>query len=70
MVLDWPFPHQKEIIRKYLKDTNEFDSDEPVQNAGSQILDEVVFVGAGAGGGFVNTQELHVMKYKEACRQR
>ena len=27
---------------------------------------EVAFVGAGLGGGFTNTQELHVMKHDEA----
>ena len=27
---------------------------------------EVAFIGAGLGGGFRNTQELHVMKYNEA----
>ena len=27
---------------------------------------EVAFIGAGLGGGFRNTQELHVMKYDEA----
>ena len=25
-------------------------------------------VGAGVGGGFINTQELHVIKYKEAMQ--
>ena len=28
--------------------------------------DEIYLVGAGMGGGFINTQELHVMEYKEA----
>ena len=28
--------------------------------------DELAAVGAGIGGGFINTKELHVMKYKEA----
>jgi hypothetical protein len=27
---------------------------------------ELNLIGAGIGGGFVNTKELHVMKYKEA----
>ena len=30
---------------------------------------EISMVGAGIGGGFVNTQELHVMKYDEAMKQ-
>jgi hypothetical protein len=29
-------------------------------------LSETAFVGAGIGGGFVDTSELHVMKFKEA----
>jgi hypothetical protein len=29
-------------------------------------MSEMAFVGAGIGGGFVDTNELHVMKYKEA----
>ena len=29
---------------------------------------EVVCVGAGLGGGFENTKELHVMKYKKAMK--
>ncbi len=31
-------------------------------------LNEFGAVGAGLGGGFDNTQELHVMKYKEAMK--
>ena len=31
-------------------------------------MHEVAMVGAGVGGGFNNTQELHVMKYKEAMK--
>jgi hypothetical protein len=30
---------------------------------------EYNLVGAGLGGGFSNTNELHVMKYKEAMQQ-
>ena len=33
-------------------------------------LNEVAFVGAGIGGGFENTTELHVMKYKEAMASK
>jgi hypothetical protein len=29
---------------------------------------EMGFMGAGIGGGFINTQELHVMKYNEAMK--
>ena len=32
--------------------------------------DEIIAIGAGIGGGFTNTQELHVMKYKEAMRTK
>jgi hypothetical protein len=43
------------------------------ENAGeygcvSAVLSEYGHVGAGLGGGFGNTQELHVTKYKEAMR--
>ena len=34
--------------------------------AGSLIRDQIASIGAGVGGGFSNTQELHDMKYKEA----
>ena len=34
--------------------------------AGSTVHDEIIGVGAGVGGGFLNTQELKVMKYDEA----
>ena len=32
---------------------------------GSLIKDEIALIGAGVGGGFTNTHELHVMKYRE-----
>jgi hypothetical protein len=31
-----------------------------------QELNEMALIGAGIGGGFVNTKELHVMNYNEA----
>ena len=49
-----------------LKKFNEFDSNEATSSTGSEIRDEIALIGAGVGGGFTNTQELHVMKYKEA----
>ena len=33
---------------------------------GEFITNEITCVGAGIGGGFSNTKELHVMKYKQA----
>ena len=51
-----------------LKEINEFGIRVIATMAGSLIRDEIALIGAGAsvGGGFSNTQELHVMKYKEA----
>ena len=49
-----------------LKKFNEFDGSDKTSRTGSLIRDEIVLIGAGVGGGFTNTQELHVMKYKEA----
>ena len=34
-----------------------------------KIRDEIAGIGAGIGGGFENTKELHVMKYNEAMQQ-
>jgi hypothetical protein len=31
-------------------------------------LSEMALIGAGIGGGFVNTEELHVMNYNEAIK--
>ena len=33
-------------------------------------MNEMALVGAGIGGGFVDTNELHVMKYKEAMARK
>ena len=33
---------------------------------GEFVAEEITCVGAGIGGGFANTKELHVMKYKQA----
>ena len=52
-----------------LGETNEFDDDEPAKTARSQIQHEISMVGSGVGGGFTDTQELHVMKYKEAMHE-
>ena len=38
--------------------------------AGLNIKDDMTAVGAGVGGGFTNTQELQVMKYKEAMKTK
>ena len=47
---------------------NDFEDSEVAQLAGSQITQEICGVGAGVGGGFKDTHELHVMKYKEAMK--
>jgi hypothetical protein len=41
-----------------------------VLREGEFIPDEVNCVGAGIGGGFVNTKELHVMKYQQAMETK
>ena len=33
---------------------------------GSLIREEITLIGVSGGGGFSNTQELHVMQHKEA----
>ena len=48
-----------------LKAFNGFDGSDETSRTGSSIRDEIVLIGAGVGGGFTNTQELHVMKYKK-----
>ena len=63
----------KESEMKYystLKEINGFDKDEVVAMAGSSIKEDIAGIGAGVGGGFNNTQELHVMKYKEAMKTK
>ena len=35
-------------------------------NEGGSIATDMNCIGAGIGGGFVNTKELHMMKYKQA----
>ena len=49
---------------------NGFDNEEVVVMAGSSIKDDITAVGAGVGGGFTNTQELQVMKYKESMKTK
>ena len=49
-----------------LADADDFDESEETRSTNSDIQKEIAAVGAGVGGGFNNTQELHVMKYKEA----
>ena len=49
-----------------LKEIDGFDGNDGATMTGSSIKDEIALIGAGVGGGFTNTQELHVMKYKEA----
>ena len=38
--------------------------------AGSNIKDNMTAIGPKVGGVFTNTQELHVMKYKEAMKTK
>ena len=47
---------------------NDFDNDEVAMTAGADITNEIATIGAGVGGGFKDTHELHVMKYKEAMK--
>ena len=49
-----------------LKEIDDFDGNDLAAMTGSRIKDEIALIGAGVGGGFNNTKELHVMKYKEA----
>ena len=49
-----------------LKEINEFGTNEAITMTGASIEDDIATVGAGVGGEFTNTHELHVMKYKEA----
>jgi hypothetical protein len=41
-----------------------------VLREGEFVPDEVNCIGAGIGGGFVNTKELHVMKFKQAMESK
>ena len=49
-----------------MQEINEFEGTEVAAVAGSQVLRNIACVGAGIGGGFENTAELHVMKFDEA----
>lgn len=48
--------------------TDDFEDEEAASTAGSQIKNEICEIGAGVGGGFKDTHELHVMKYKETMK--
>ena len=47
---------------------NDFETDEAAFTAGSQIIKDICGVGAGIGGGFSDTHELQLMKFKEAMK--
>lgn len=47
---------------------NDFETTEAAFTEGSQIINEICSVGVGIGGGFSNTNELHIMKFKEAMK--
>ena len=47
---------------------NDFETTEAAFTAGSQVINEICGVGAGVGGGFKDTHELHVMKFKQAMK--
>ena len=51
-----------------LKEIKEFDTNEVIAMTGASIVDDIATVGAGVGGEFTNTHELHVMKYKEVMQ--
>ena len=53
-----------------LKEIKEFDTNEVIAMTGASIVDDIATVGAGVGGEFTNTHELHVMKYKEAMQKK
>ena len=55
---------------RILSDMNDFDNDEVAMTAGADITNEIATIGAGVGGGFKDTHELHVMKYKEAMKTK
>ena len=53
-----------------LKEMNTFAENEVVAMAGANIENDIAAVGAGVDGGFTNTHELHVMKYKEVMETK
>ena len=49
-----------------LADNDDFDDNEAATMAITEVCKEIAALGAGIGGRFENTQELHVMKFNEA----
>ena len=47
--------------------TDDYDNDDPAEGAGAK---EIALVGTGVGGDFNKTQELHVIKYKQAMKRQ
>ena len=62
------FAESEEKYYSTLKEINEFDTNEVIAMTGASIEDDIATVGSGVSGGFTNTHELHVMKYKEAMQ--
>lgn len=54
---------------KILSDFDDFD-DELTTSCGADICHEIATVGAGVGGGFDHTSDLHVMKYDQAMKSK
>jgi len=63
----WLIDYETNAVAKY--EAKLTDAEERYYEAMKSYQMEYNLVGAGLGGGFSNTNELHVMKYKEAMQQ-
>ena len=53
-----------------LANHDEFEDEEHIHSSGSNVHYEITAVGAGVGGGFDHTSDLHVMNYKQAMQTK
>jgi hypothetical protein len=67
-------PRRKSSIRRRRKRLMKMAKSDPERNYYECLVQigcvSMALVGAGVGGGFTNTQELHVMKYDEAMKTK